>query len=89
MVLSAVCDATCWVNWFDGYFDGSNTRRTEAEIYKDYCENKGVTDFNLFILTPVNTWSNYSFVFFGSFEIALAVYAYQNKDTMRSMKYSS
>ena len=44
---------------------------------------------NLTPIPHVNTWSNYSFVFFGSLLIALGVYSFQNKDEFMRAPMSS
>ena len=90
VIISASCDSTCWASWFDGYYTGSNVQRSQASVVADfYCENQAITNFDVFVLTPVNSWSNYSFVFFGSLLITLGIYSFQNKDEFMSAPMSS
>lgn len=87
--MSYIYDATFWTTFFQGYYTDAEKVDTTEKILGDYCENGGITDLNLFILTPVNTWSNYSFIFFGSLQIALALFSYQNSDEFTSSKMSN
>ena len=66
-VMSLACDKKCWTSWFKGFYTDSEAMyKSENKIINNsYCENKAITSFEPWVLTPVNSWSNYAFVFWG------------------------
>lgn len=79
LTISANCTSECWDSWFSGYFKDSGKVK---DILKNhpYCENKGIPSMDEFMLTKTNSLSNYIYVMFGSIDITLAIFCYQNFD---------
>jgi len=77
MIISMNCTSECWSFWFSGYFKGSEETKDTLNNHP-YCENKGISSMNDFMLTRTNSLSNYIYVLFGCIDIALAVFCYRN-----------
>ena len=81
LTISMNCTSECWTSWFSGYFEGSEETKNTLHNHP-YCENKGISSMDDFMLTRTNSLSNYIYVMFGSIDIVLAIYCYTNKDDL-------
>ena len=87
-VLYWTCDSSDWTKWLSGFYPGSAD--LVPGIFKEKeCKLKNVSDFDQWVLFPVDTFTNYPYLFIGLGFVALGLRDFMLREQIAKAKMTN